>query len=98
MTRIEIHCAWPDDIVQRIEAVFAAHGFSQTLKGTLRGFPGCTHWHFKNGREAGTLEVTAWPSEQRLWLSVQYRRRAKWIDQTLPTLKRELERTLGDAN
>jgi hypothetical protein len=50
-----------------------------TLKGTLKQFPGCIHWHIKKGRERGTLEVTRWPKQQRLWLTIQDGRTAPWI-------------------
>ena len=50
-----------------------------TLRGTLAKFPGCIHWHLKNGRERGTMEITFWPKERRAWFSIQSGRRAPWI-------------------
>ena len=41
-----------------------------TFKTTLRQFPGCIHWHVKRGNEKGTLEITVWPKQQRIWFSV----------------------------
>ena len=39
-----------------IEAACAAEGLRLTLKGTLKQYPGRVHWHYKRGKEAGTLE------------------------------------------
>jgi hypothetical protein len=64
------------------------------MKGTLRMFPGCMHWHFKKPPQSGTLEATMWPSAQRIWLSVQSRRHADWIEQSIDEMRRDLERAL----
>ena len=69
-------------------------GLRQTMKDTLRKYPGCVHWHYKRPGLTGTLEVTAWPEERRLWMTVQDGRRARWIDEALPGLKREMKRRL----
>jgi hypothetical protein len=50
-----------------------------TLKGTLKQFAGCIHWHLKKGSERGTLELTLWPEQQRLWVTIQEGRKAGWI-------------------
>ena len=55
-------------------------------ESTLAKYPGCTHWHLKRGMEQGTLEVTLWPSEGRLWASVQAGRAGEWIDQAVREL------------
>lgn len=78
-----------------IESVMSDAGLRQTLKGTLRGYPDCVHWHFAKDGTTGTLEVTVWPAERRMWLSVQARRGAEWIDESLPHLRLVLERELG---
>jgi len=77
-----------------IESIMSGAGLRQTLKGTLRGHPGCVHWHFAKDGETGTLEVTVWPAERRVWMSVQARRSADWIDRCLPRLQLALEREL----
>jgi hypothetical protein len=77
-----------------VEAAAAAEGLSVTLKGTLAGYPGCTHWHFKRGRERGTLEATFWPRENRLWLSIQSGRTGDWTLETAERLRDRLRQAL----
>jgi hypothetical protein len=74
-----------------VEARAARLGLRATLKGTLARYPGCVHWHFKQRRERGTLEVTWWPQGRRLWLSVQAGRTAVWIEAAAADLKTALE-------
>jgi len=45
----------------------------------LRGYPGATHWHIKCPGTKGTLELTYWPNQGRLWFAVHANRRAAWI-------------------
>ena len=40
------------------------------MKGTLASFPNCVHWHWKRGKERGTLEITWWGKQDRLWFKV----------------------------
>src|SRR5258705_8430481 len=96
----EIPCQigrWSDvgRMSRAIESVMSDAGLQQTLKGTLRGYPGCVHWHFARDGATGTLEVTLWPAERRVWLSVQARRGADWIDESLPRLRLPLEHELN---
>jgi|SRR5579864_7954273 len=67
----------------------------QTMKDTLSRYPGCVHWHYKRPGQSGTLEVTAWPAERKLWITVQDSRRAAWIDESLPGLKAEMKQRLA---
>lgn len=85
---------WSDAsrIERRVEAVLHRQGLLLTMKGTLKSHPGCIHWHFKKGREPGTLELTLWPARRRLWIKVQSGRTAPWIDELLPPLLDELNR------
>src|SRR3954464_9584922 len=39
-----------DRIARHVEAVTEKRELLLTMKGTLKRYPGCTHWHFKNGR------------------------------------------------
>ena len=80
----------PPHIVARVEAALHRRGLRLTMKGTLKTCPGSTHWHYKLGREPGTLELTLWPAKQRLWISVQAGRTAPWIEEVLPALQHEL--------
>ena len=57
--------------ISLIDAAIAQHGLITTMKGTLKTYPGCTHWHCKLGREKGTLEITLWPAKRKAWFKVQ---------------------------
>lgn len=78
----------------RVEKAAASEELIQTLKGTLAKYPGCVHWHFQKGKERGTLEITWWPKEKRLWFKVAANRRAAWIDEAIPRLKQSIESKL----
>ena len=75
-----------------VETSCAAEDLHITLKGTLAKYPGCTHWHFKKGRERGTLELTWWPAERRLWFNVSSSRAGAWLDEAIARLRRVWER------
>jgi hypothetical protein len=88
-------CECSDATADAIEAVMIERGLQQTLKGGLHAYPGCVHWHFKMLGQTGTLEVTMWPTKQRVWLSVQSRRRVEWIERSLKKIARALQRELA---
>jgi hypothetical protein len=69
-------------------------GLVQGMKTTLAKHPGSTHWHYKQAKQSGTLEITIWPSKRRVWMTVQDGRKADWIREILPILTEELERAL----
>jgi hypothetical protein len=79
-------------VVRRVESILTSHDLTMHSRGTVKSYPGCTHWHWKRGAEAGTLEVTLWPAQRRLWFKVQSARAAPWIDQLIPVLKADLEK------
>jgi hypothetical protein len=78
-----------------IEAACRAHGLRVTLKGTLAQYPGSVHWHLKQGRQSGTLELTLWPQARRLWFKVGAHRHGAWMELVIPQLKQQLERILS---
>jgi hypothetical protein len=69
-------------------------GLIETMRGTLAKYPGCMHLHFRKPLVNGTLEVTSWPSNNRLWISVQQGRRAKWLEEAVPSMQRGLQNAL----
>ncbi|MCW5878298.1 MAG: hypothetical protein KIS80_05470 [Anaerolineales bacterium] len=79
-----------------IEATCDKAGLTMISKGDLGKYPGCTHWHFKNGKATGTLEFTHWPQTGRTWIAVHHNRRAEWMDDLIPQLKLDSERLLTD--
>jgi hypothetical protein len=99
MTEIEIAVPSPlfTDALRRIESVIQLLGLRVTMKGTLTGYPGCTHWHLKLGRQRGTLELTLWPRERRVWFSIHDGRTGEWIGAMAPRLKKAIETCLVNA-
>ncbi len=83
-----------DRVEQAIDRAIASADLSVTLRDTLKAFEGCIHWHVKNGRESGTLEITFWPKEHRAWFSVQQGRKAAWIDAKIKLLEAAIKSQL----
>jgi hypothetical protein len=79
---------------EMIERAAAELGLTIGMKGSLASYPGCVHWHFKNRGHKGTLEITLWPKNRRIWAQVQDGRKAEWIDEELPRLRGLIEREL----
>jgi hypothetical protein len=78
-----------------IDATLAAVGLQVSLRGTLKKFPGCTHWHAKISGRPGTLELTLWPQQHRAWISIQSGRTAKWIPKKLLEIQQALSKHLA---
>jgi hypothetical protein len=77
-----------------IEKICARRGLLLAMKGSLSSYPGCVHWHYKRQSHKGTLELTLFARDRRVWAKVQDGRRAPWIDEELPGLQRDVERAL----
>jgi hypothetical protein len=85
--------------VKLIENICAQHELILSMKGSLAAYPGCIHWHYKRKNQKGTLELTLFAREQRLWAKVQDGRKAPWIDEELPALQLDIQRALrADAS
>ncbi len=82
---------------QRIDEAIARCGLRVSLRGTLKRFPACIHWHVTKGGTTGTLEITLWPQEHRAWFSVQKRRTAAWIDAEIVRLGNVIQAQLCDG-
>lgn len=52
-----------DLVVQEIEDIIADFQFEVTQKTTLSTMKGSIHYHLKQGKKSGVLEVTYWPSK-----------------------------------
>ena len=96
----EIDIRLPAKISERafpaaIEWICGDLGLDRALRGTLKSYPGSIHWHYKRGKQPGTLEITWWPAKPRLWIKVAAGRSANWIDEIIPLLKRRLEEYNG---
>jgi len=81
----------PESISEMVERACAAESLTCSMKGTLTSFPNCVHWHWKRGKERGTLEITWWGKQDRLWFKVAAGRTGSWIEGTLIRLKQHIE-------
>jgi len=77
-----------------IERVCEDRGLVVAMRGSLASYPGSVHWHYKQPKQKGTLEITLDVVSHRLWASVQAGRRAPWIAAELPPLRRAIESAL----
>jgi hypothetical protein len=82
-------------LVRAIDRAIDVAGLTITLRGSLKAYPGCVHWHLKTGRESGTLEITFWPREQRAWFSIQNGRKARWIGEKMNALGMRIDDELS---
>lgn len=80
-----------DQIAGAIDSAIDELNLTVTMRDTLKKFPGCVHWHIKNGRESGTLEITYWPAEDRALFTIQEGRKADWIEAKVKLLKKALK-------
>ncbi|TCP18627.1 hypothetical protein EV207_1706 [Scopulibacillus darangshiensis] len=65
-------------VCEKIEDTVRGFGLTMAQKTTLSTKKGCSHWHFKKGKEKGVLEVTYWPKRHALWLDIHDNRRVDW--------------------
>jgi hypothetical protein len=91
VTNIEVQIARSAGLEKTIELLCRTIGLSITIKTTSAKFPGSIHWHLKKGRERGTLEITLWPSQNKLWFSMQDGRKGDWVLDAAHQLKEQLE-------
>jgi len=95
MTDLEVNIPSASKAFARLETVIdellRSQELSVTMKTTASKYPGSMHWHLKKGRERGTLEVTLWPSQKRLWFSMQDGRKGEWVMPMARLLKQQLE-------
>jgi hypothetical protein len=66
-----------DDVIAAVER-YANNLGLDVQRGSLRKYPGSTHWHFTMPGQKGTLECTWWPAKDRLWLATHANRTADW--------------------
>ena len=83
-----------EHVVEVVEQVCSSDGLTCARKGTLAGYQGCIHWHFKLGAQKGTLEITWWETKNRLWVKVANGRTGDWITESITALKKKIEESL----
>jgi hypothetical protein len=59
-----------DHLIALIERIGVDASLVVIMRTTLRTYPGSTHWHVQQPGARGVLEITYWPSQQRLWFAV----------------------------
>lgn len=84
-------------VLPLIKEVLRDSQFVVSLCGTLQSYPNCGHWHLTKAGSKGTLELTWWATQPRLWFKVASNRSAVWIEEALPELKIKLESALSNA-
>lgn len=77
-----------------VEVICARRGLQLAMKGATAAYPGSIHWHFKQPKQKGTLEVSLHIPTRRLWAKILKGRKAPWIDKELPELRRAIESAL----
>lgn len=92
----EIHVEVPQDwptasVLGKVGAVLEASELILASSSTLKSLLGSTHWHLQNGADKGTLELTWWPHNRRLWFSVHANREGPWIDDAIGLLSADLQ-------
>ena len=73
-----------------IEMALSDAGVNVTLRGTLRAYPGCHHWHLKQPGMSGTLELTFWPETGRIWFKIAANRHAEWMEAAMRAIENRL--------
>jgi hypothetical protein len=81
-------------ILRAIEQAIGVSGLVVSMCGSLKKYPGCVHWHVRQSRAVGTLEITFWPLKHRAWFTVHDRRAAAWIDDALRVVASSIASTL----
>ena len=72
-------------------AAVEALGLVISSDGTLRKYPGSRHWHLKKPGSTGTLEITYWPAQSRLWVCYHSNRVGDgWVEEAAPQLAAKL--------
>ncbi|GAF11944.1 hypothetical protein JCM19046_652 [Bacillus sp. JCM 19046] len=82
-------------ICEEIEEIVLASGLDPSKRMTLRTKKGSYHWHLKKQKEKGVLEITYWPSKERLLLEIHQNRRANWNEEMIETLSALFEDAFG---
>ena len=98
MLRVEVLVPKKTDqrrVVRLIERLCTKEGLQQRIKRSLQTYPGSVHCHYGRKGLAGTVEVTFWPSESKIWLDVHENRKAPWTTESVEKLEREIRSNLN---
>jgi hypothetical protein len=90
MVKIDVS-SYHQDVHGAVYAAADALGLTVSSDGGLHKYPGSRHWHIRNGRKSGTLEVTHWPAKQRLWVTYHSNRVGDgWVEEMALKFAQEL--------
>lgn len=81
--------------IDMIVRLYVDRGYEGTV-GTLKTYPGSTHWHLRNPEERGTIELTWWPEKHRCWISIHDNRRGGWQATAIEKLTQILSLQIPD--
>src|SRR5687767_346735 len=87
---------WSGDAAAAVAEESARMGLTISNDGKLSSYPASRHWHLKNGRRAGTLEITLWPARNRLWVTYHANRVGDgWVPESALLLAQALATSLN---
>ncbi len=67
-----------EEVAKEIDDSIQQFNLTISLKTTLSTKKGSIHWHLKQEKKKGVLEVTYWPKKQQIWLEIHDNRRYEW--------------------
>ena len=95
MIEIEVE-NWSGDVGEAVTDAANKLGLTISTDGCLKCYPGSRHWHLKRGKATGTLEITFWPAQNRLWVTYHDNRIGDgWVVETAPHMAGALARKLS---
>lgn len=65
-------------VIWEIEEVISEFQLQITQKTTLSTMKGSIHYHLKQHKASGVLEVTYWPNKRRLFVEIHDNRLSEW--------------------
>jgi hypothetical protein len=84
-----------EHLAQIIEQMVEDLGLTVARQSSLRQYPGSKHWHIRRPHRSGTVEITFWPEDLRLWVTVHRGREGSWAEEGSRWVAQELARALG---
>jgi hypothetical protein len=71
-----------------VERICMQQNLTSTMKGSLKSIDANTHWHFKNGKVKGVLEITLMHNTGEIILAVHENRNDDWVKTAMQQLER----------
>lgn len=90
MTELTIHPSKKISTAS-VEQCCAVTGLTVTMRGSLKSLSANQHWHYKKGKEKGTLEITWLTTTDEIILSCKKNRSGAWIENAMNELEKRLK-------